>query len=307
MKKLLTLSLLFISISAYAQKVKLRLNLQKDSTYYLNTNANVTIDQAIGGTHQVMSTLITARVSHKVTAINDTLYTLETRYVSMAMHMDMMGKVIDFSSNLNKQDVVSKMLAAMIDKPFTMVMSTRGNVVAVKGTDTLYSHMFDGLPPLPEAQKEQLKAQIQQSFGEKSIKSNTQDSFVILPKNEIGLNGVWTTNNLLEAAAIKANTRINYTLKGITDNAYLIEGIGTVLSEKGLPPYRVSNGIEMRFTTVSGDITTKVKLDKVTGWISENTQTRNLKATVQIKDTVKTPGGMTYPMSIISDMTASGR
>jgi hypothetical protein len=146
MKKYLTLSLLLIGISSYAQKVKLRLNLQKDSTYYLNTNANISIDQAINGTHQVMTTVITAKVAHKVTAITDTLYTLETTYVNMAMHMDMMGKTIDFSSSLDRQDIVSKLLGSMLNRPFTITMSTRGRVVAVKGTDSLYVHMFDNLP-----------------------------------------------------------------------------------------------------------------------------------------------------------------
>ncbi|MBD1363939.1 hypothetical protein IDJ77_08975 [Mucilaginibacter sp. ZT4R22] len=307
MKKYLTLSLLFIGISSYAQKVKLRLNLQKDSTYYLTTNANISIDQTISGTHQVMTTVITAKVAHKVTAITDTLYTLETTYVNMAMHMDMMDKTIDFSSSLDRQDIISKLLGSMLNRPFTITMSTRGRVVAVKGTDSLYVHMFDNLPPIPEEQKNQLKAQLQQSFGEKSIKANLQDSFVILPKDEIGVNGLWTTNNLMEAAAIVANTKINYSLKAITDDAYLIEGTGTVLSEKTLPAYRVANGIQMRMTAVSGELTTKVKLNKTTGWISENKQTRALKATVQIKDTPKTPGGMTYPMSIIADMTATGK
>jgi hypothetical protein len=130
---------------------------------------------------------------------------------------------------------------------------------------------------MPEEQKNQLKAQMQQSFGEKSIKANLQDSFVMLPKDEIGANGVWTTNSLLEAAAITANTKINYSLKGITDDAYLIEGTGTVLSEKTLPEYRLANGIQMRMTAVSGELTTKIKLDKATGWISENKQTRTLK------------------------------
>ncbi|RWY57367.1 DUF6263 family protein [Mucilaginibacter gilvus] len=307
MKKYLTLLLLFIGLNGYAQKVKLQLNLQKDSTYYLTTNANISIDQAINGTHQVMTTIITAKVAHKVTAINDTLYNLETSYVNMAMHMDMMGKVIDFSSSLDRQDIISKLLGSMLNRPFTIIMSKRGKVVAVMGTDSLYVHMFDNLPSIPDAQKNQLRAQLQQSFGEKSIKSNLQDSFVMLPKDEIGANGVWTTNSLMEAAAIVANTKINYSLKAITDDACLIEGTGTVLSEKTLPDYRVANGIQMRMTAVSGELTTKIKLNKTTGWIVENKQTRNLKATVQIKDTAATPGGMTYPMSIIGDMTATGK
>ncbi|AMR31789.1 hypothetical protein A0256_10340 [Mucilaginibacter sp. PAMC 26640] len=49
MKKLLTLSLLLASLCSYSQKVKLALNLEKDSIYYLSTNARMDIDQLING------------------------------------------------------------------------------------------------------------------------------------------------------------------------------------------------------------------------------------------------------------------
>lgn len=44
MKKAFTLLLLLLTVSSYAQKAKLELNLQNDSTYYLTMNAKLDID-----------------------------------------------------------------------------------------------------------------------------------------------------------------------------------------------------------------------------------------------------------------------
>lgn len=170
----------------------------------------------------------------------------------------------------------------------------------------LYANLFDGATTISDAQKEQLKAQLQQSFSDKTIKANYQDVFVRFPKTEQSPNSNWNTNTVFEAAAISANSAVTYTLAGITPDAYLITGKGT-MTPRGTAQYKTTGNFQMRLTNVAGTTEVKAKLDKATGWVMESKITKSVKATVQIKDTPATPGGMTYPMSIISDITMSNK
>jgi hypothetical protein len=308
MKKLLTLSLLFIGINTYAQKATLRLNLQMDSTYYLSTAADMDIDQLINGVHQKVTTTINGQLAHKVIAIRDTVYDLATSYKSLGMHMDVAGKLIDFSTGKDKDDVVSKIMNTILDKPFIMTISNRGNILAIRNIDTLFKGMFAGFPQATEAQKAQFMTQMQQSFGEKSLKSNLQDAFVIYSKNPVGIAGTWVTNTTLEAGAAVAKTKTTYTLDSITGDSYLLHGAATVMPDKTkIPAYKASNGIPMRMLAMTGTATTKLKIDRKTGWITETNVSKNLKCTMQIKDTPQTPGGLTYPMTITAILKVTGK
>ncbi|MEO7213394.1 DUF6263 family protein [Mucilaginibacter sp.] len=299
MKKYLTLSLLFIGINSYAQKVKLQLNLQMDSTYYLGTNASLDIDQFINAAHQDVKTVITGRMSHKVVAIKDTVYELQTEFKSLGMHVEANGQVIEFNSKADEANPMSKIMNTMMDKPFSMFISKSGRVLAIKNIDTVYAGISAAVPNATPEQRAQLKTQMEQSFGEKSIRTNLQDAFVIFPKAEIAIKGTWATNTTLDAPAAVITTKMVYTLDNITADAYFISGHAILASDKTKPPtYKQSAGFMMRMLNITGTAVVKLKLDRKTGWIIDTNVAKNIKGTVQLKDSPKIPGGITYPMVI---------
>ena len=299
MKILLTLSLLLASIFTYAQKVKLTLNLEKDSTYYLTTNANMDIDQLINGVHQKVTTAITGKMAHKVLSVKDTVYEMELEYKSLGMRMQVGDKVMEFSTGGGKDDIASKLMSGMMNKPFLMTMSKSGRVLAIKNLDTLYTSMFSNLPPITDIQKAQFKARMQLSFGEKSIRGNIQDAFIIYPKIMVEKKDTWTTNTTIESNSVSVKTKMNYVLDDITNDSYMVNGSALIISDKAkLPDYMLSNGIMMRLVDMNGTATAKLRIDKKSGWIIQTKVTKMIKCSVQIKDTPKTPGGLTYPMTI---------
>lgn len=305
MKQTFTLLALCISLSTFAQKMSLTLNLKQDSTYSLTTNANMTIIQTMNGSQNVIGTTISGKMTHKVIAIRDTVYEMEVQYKSLAMHMDVGGKAVDFNSATGGAgDVISTLLKGLLGTPFTMVISKTGHVVEVKNMEKLYDGMFNNIPNITEAQKAQFKAQMEQSFGEKSIKSNFQDAFAMFPGVKVAVNDKWVSTNKIEAI-ISAQIKTTFTLTGITDKNYLVHGDAIITSVAG-GDYKVSNGLPMRFVGMTGTSTADLKLDKVTGWITEAKITKMIKCNVEIKDTPQTPGGMTFPMSVSGDMTVSG-
>lgn len=298
--------MLFIGIQCFAQKYTLALNLKPDSTYYLSQDANLTIVETIDGQDQLISTLINGRLSHKVIAVRDSTYELEVRYQSIGMHMVIGERRIDFSSdNKNSQDVYTKIMMGMLDKPFTVIISRKGKVLEVKNIEKLYSDMLVNLPQITEAQKAQFKNQMEQSFGDKAIKGNFQDVFAMFPATVVGLNDTWESSTLLESV-VTATTTTTYSLRQITDKNYLIHG-DAVIKADGSAEFKQINGMPLRYINISGTAITDLKLDKATGWITEAKISKNIKGTIEIKDNPRIPGGMTFPMTVTGDMTVTGR
>jgi hypothetical protein len=306
MKKILTLSLLLISLGSLAQKIDVSLNLKLDSTYYLTEDANLTIIQDINGQEQMISTLIGARVAHKVIAINGTVYQMEIQYLSMNMHVEMGGKKIDFDSNdKDSSNIFSKIMASVLNKPFLMTIDKKGKVLEIKNSEELYLHMFDNVPQISEEKKAQFKTQMEQSFGAKAFKSNFQDAFAMLPPGKVGPGDTWVTNNKMESV-ITEDIKTTYTLQGITDDAILINGDAVVQPDNNTG-FKQLNGMSVRVSNINGTATSKLKLDKNTGWISEAKVSKVIKSTVEIQASPKMPGGMTFPMSVNADIMMSSK
>ncbi|TWR29282.1 hypothetical protein FPZ43_09985 [Mucilaginibacter pallidiroseus] len=302
MNKIFTLLLSMMALNSYAQKAKLELKLQKDSTYYLTVNAKMNIDQLIQGTHQIVKSTITGSMAHKVVAIKDTIYDMDVIYKSLAMEMEIGGRAINFDSeSSDTTNMFTKVMKNLIGKSFTIVMSKRGQVVAVKNTERMFESLFKGFPQIDEQKKAQLLAQFQQSFGAKTIKGNLQESFVIFPKTAIVVKGTWTNQTNLEAAVISSKTNTRFTLDNITNNAYEITGNAVITPDKA-PVYKNTNNLFMRLLNVGGSNTTRIKIDKKTGWIIQSTVVKHVISDVELKQTLDGPVMMTYPMVIDANM-----
>lgn len=302
MKITSTLLLLFTGISCFAQKQTLRLNLQQDSTYYMTTNANLTITEDIPGQQQVISTIISGRMSHKVTAIKDSVYEMEVQYLSLGLQMNLPGgKSLNFNSELHRDDIISKVFSSVLNKPFLLTLSKSGKVISIKHIENLFLGMEEQFPQISEAQKAQLRGQMEQSFGEKSFKGSMQDAFAVFPAKQVSRNDQWVANTTLESL-VTIKIKNTYTLKDITDKAYVIHG-DAVVSPGADQGFKEISGMPMRFVNMAGTSITDIKLNKSTCWISEVKVVKLIKGTIEIKDNPKVPGGLSFPISIFGDMT----
>ncbi len=308
MKNLILPALLLISVSTFAQKFKLALNLQKDSTYYLNSSSSLTIIQDIPGQKQTIEMIMGGRIAHKVTAIKDSVYDMEVKYASLSVSM----KVGAMHVNMNSaggggNSLLDKLMASVINVPFYMSITRTGKVLSVTGMEKLYENMTANVPEATDAQKAQFKTQMAQSFGEKSLKGAFQDAFAMFPVKKVGLNDTWTASTVLESSGMAAKVNTTYALNAATNDAYVIHGDATVGGISANPGYRSANGIEMRFIDIKGKSTTDLKLDKNTCWLIEVKITKTIDGIADIKDSPKIPGGIKFPMSIIGDVTTSGK
>jgi hypothetical protein len=303
MKK--TLGLLLIistAVTCYAQKTKIVLNLKQDSTYYLSQNSTLTIDQAIPGHDQVITTVITGLMAHKVIAVKDTTYDLAVEYENIGIKMQMGGNDLMSVDTKNKdsQDIMTKVMLGLLHKPIIITITTAGKVLEVKNIDNLFAGLFDSFTQLSDQQKTQIKSQIEKSFGEKAFKSNFQDAFAELPAAAVGVNDTWVSDTDIETIAV-AKIKTTYVLNGITDKNYVIHGDAAITSS-GTADFVRTNGMPMRYNNMSGTYVVDIRLDKATGWITDSKVTKNIKGDIEIKDNPQVPGGITFPMTIVGDI-----
>lgn len=305
MKKILLLLLVTAGTGAYAQKNLLRFNLKKDSTYHLIVDAELNIDETIAGAHQTMRTTIKGSTVHKVIEVKDTVYKMEVSYQNIEMMVSMGQNTIDMNSDGDTTNMFNQVFHHIINKPFTVVMSNRGLVMEVKGFDAIFNAAA-GKMNAPEAQKEQMKAQMQRSFGESSLKSNFQQSFIIYPKNAIAVKGIWADQTYIDAAAISAKIQNNYTLDNVTADAYEVSGNANVLPDKA-PEYKQNGQFYMRMSNITGNNQYTFVIDKKTGWVTKSKTMKHFAGNAEVKQTLTGPVIATLPTVVDGDVNSTDK
>ncbi|WP_183563915.1 DUF6263 family protein [Mucilaginibacter sp. SP1R1] len=297
--------LLIVSVSCQAQKLKLTLNLTKGNTYSMVTNTVSTIKQTINGQANNVDLTIAGTTSFKVLNADDSVYYMEVNYKSLSMKMQLPTGPISFDSQKkDPSDIMSSILAGLVNKPFTATFTKSGKVHEVENVEIMIASVLDGFPQIQGEQKQQIKNQFLQSFGAKAIKGNIEMSTAVFPEVPVSKNDKWTINTILESA-MTANLNTVYQLTDVTPTSYIIHGNATIETSKK-DDFKTVNGMGMKYN-MSGTMTMDIKADKTTGWISESKTKQMISGTVEIKDNPKVPGGMTFPMSVVNESVTTDK
>ncbi len=302
MKRILNLLIgLVLLTSCQAQKEKLELHLTKGEIYNQKMVSNVSILQTINGQQVNMKISINAKMTYKVTDIQNSVYDMEVRYESLIMKMSLPNGEMEFSSEKNDEsDIFSTILGTMKNKPFLVKMTKTGKVNEVKNIESVFLNMFDKFPQLSDVQKQQIKGQIMQAYGEKAFKGNIEMCSAIFSDSPVSKGDKWTINTQLESA-MSAKMETVYELKDNTDSYYQILG-NSKIETADKDAYIESNGMPLKYDMI-GTMTSDIKTNKKTGWTISAMINQSIKGTAYVKDNPQLPGGMAIPMTMNNVMT----
>lgn len=287
---------LVLCTAAFAQKEKLELNLTKGETYPQKSVVNASIVQTIQGMPQTIEMTCTGLTHFKVLEVKDSNYKMEVQYKKLIMKLQTMNGTMEFNSeSKDENDIFSRLMASLVDQAFYIQMNKQGKVSEVTGIDPIFSNMFAKYPQLSEAQKEQMKSQMLQSFGEKALKSNIEICSAIFPESAVAIGEKWLVKTQLEGN-IAADVESNYELKECKASTCLISGTSTITSTNK-DRYVQTNGMPLKYD-LSGTINSEITINKTNGWILEAKVKQVLSGNAQIQDNPNLPGGMTIPMTI---------
>lgn len=306
MKYLFTLSLLLIgTITCHAQKFKPALHLTKGNTYNMITSTTSAIQQTMNGQVNNINVTISGTTAFKVLNADDSLYYMEVNYKSLGMKMQMAGSLANFDSNKSDStNIMSSILSKLVNKPFTAVITKSGRVRSVDNVEKMISSVLDGFGQIQGAQKEQIKTQFMKSFGSEAIKNSLEMSTAVFPEKAVAKNDKWTINTTLETT-MTAKINTIYQLTDVSPTSYTIHGDGTIITDN-TTGFKQISGMPMQYN-MKGTITSDIKADKTTGWITESKIKQQISGMVSIKDNPQLPGGASFPMTVVNETVTTDR
>jgi hypothetical protein len=139
-KYLLTFLWVLVSfIPCRAQKIKPALHLIKGNTYYLTSSGSSTIVQSIDGQENKINLILSFRMAFKVIDITDSVYNMEVSYQTLDMKIQVADNTVDMDSQKNdKLDIPSSIAAAMMNKPFNIILTKSGKIKSVGNIEKMF-------------------------------------------------------------------------------------------------------------------------------------------------------------------------
>jgi hypothetical protein len=306
MKKLLLLLVIVTTYhSIFGQEQKLGFNLINGQTYYHLMQSASSIKQDINGQKVNIDITLSGKIAFKVTAIKDTIYDMNVSYQQLAMTMKLPNGDMTFNSEKkDENDIFSNILGAIKDKQFSMKMTSVGKIVEVKNLDSIFENVADKLSNLTPVQKQQIKDQLMQAYGEKAFKGSFEMVTAIYSNSAVQKGSTWTIKTKLESG-MAATLTTTFELKDGTENYNLIIGNGK-LETLDKDAYIQINGMPTKYN-LTGTMNSSLKVNNKTGWIIEAKINQVMTGNVEIKDNPNLPGGLTIPMSFETEMIYSSK
>ncbi len=302
--QILTVFILIASISCFAQKTNLSLNLKKGQEYKQNLDSKVSIEQNVNGMAINIGMNINGDMSYVVDKINGDSYDLSVKYNSLTMGMDMPQGSMKFSSEKKDvNDMFSTILGEMVGKTFYITMLKNGKITEVRNSDVLFETVYDKLPNVPEAQIQQMKAQLSQAYGEKALRGNLGMVTSIFPDKPVSIGDTWNVTTNMESGFTALMTSTYKYLEEGSD--YYLIGGDSEIQTADTDDYVENNGMKMKYN-LNGTLVSKIKINKETGWIVDAKINQELKGNTEIQGNAQMPDGMSIPMEMKNDMTITG-
>jgi len=300
---LLLLTLTTFIQTTSGQKQRLRFDLTVGQSYYHSAQAASSITQDLNGQKMTIDATISGKMVFKIAGKKDSVYVMNVTYQQLDITMKLPNGNMTFSSEKkDENDIFSNILAAIKGKTFLVKMTDVGNVVEVQNLDSIFESLFENFPQLSVVQKQQIKGQLLQAYGENAFRGNFEMVTAIYTNSPVEKGNSWTIKTKLESgmAAVLTTT---FELKDRSENYNLIIGKGQI-ETADKDAYIQVNGMPTKYN-LTGTMNSTLKVDNKTGWLLESKINQSIAGNAEIKDNPKLPGGLIIPMSIETEMTYS--
>lgn len=296
MKKIsLISSVTLLSFNLFAQKVDIKLHLEKGQEYSINTEIKSIMTQELMGQKMDVNSESTQNVSYKVVNKNNDNYTLESQIIRIFQSTKAMGDNTEFSSDLeNKENDLNKAFYNMTQEPFTIIVNSKGEAMDIKVDERYWEKIFKDIELPQGVNKDDLEAQLKASNGPENIKAGLSNIFAYIPPHPVALNDEWEVNSTSQSS-MTLNTKGSYKLEAIHDGYYIISGTTNLSTPEGEGKME-QMGMEMQ-QDIKGIQKSTFKVDAKTGWIIEGKVEQNLKGALKILPNSQVPDGMEIPLS----------
>ncbi len=275
------------------EPVNLKLTLQPGSQYLYTMDMKMTMEQNAMG--QSMKTqqdmLMESTYDVAAGAGDDRKITVTYDRIAMNMKNPMMSMTYD-SKDPAKSDPKLAAMSGMLNKPFTMEVSSSGEIKKVEGLSAIINGMGDTTTPEGIATRQQMA----QSFNDTAIKSMMQQALNIFPDHPVKPGDTWKKTYNMSMGVMGMTIDNEYKLTSVSGRTAHID-VNAKIKGGG-----ASTAPEMKNMNINlnGDQKGTMDVEVATGLVTDSKLKQNITGDISAM-------GMKMPMKISSDIHLSAR
>ena len=274
----------------------------KGDSYHQASKAKMKIYQSIAGKETELTTRVAASVTFTVIDVNDSLYTMKTKYDTLGLTVETLQTFQHFSSAAPNHPF-SSLLTEATQHSFTVLVYKTGKIKSVTGITELINTVVNNFAGISPDEKEEAKLRLTNAYGEAAFKGSFESVTNIFPDRVVKLDEKWEVVTELESLMASTKKTL-YHLKEVTDDTFVIYGT-SFEKTANKNAYKPVDGIPVRYDFEGGS-TSSFTVNRKTGWVVKAQISDSISGTANIKASDEVPNGMVIPMKISSELDVTG-
>ncbi len=276
-----------LSFSVYGQ-TNLQYNLKKGDVFLVKQVAKQTITQSLEGAEHVLNNSIEGLLEFTVLEQTAENYNVQLIFKDLNLNItsSIQGTIMDVKAKeVNESDMQSKIFNSLLDSPVQMLLAKNGDILEVKGGDSLVTKMSNASGIDDEFSKNMMKKGLEKEFGSEALSNSYKQMTFIYPDIKVNVEDTWTNE---------------YTGKLEATNTWTFLGQDEVKTELGATAEVTMNVTDPNTSMkLSGKQETMVKADATSGFILNMEVESSLAGT----SVITMMGNQEIPTTILSTTT----
>jgi len=273
----------------HGEPVNLKFNFQPGTKYQYVTETKQVIKQV--SQNMTMNQDMTMSTVYEVTNAEGDNKKISVMYDQLAVKSSNGATTVEYDSkDPGKQDQNLKYMNGMLNKPFSMTVNDKGEIVQLSGVKEMIAGIADSSNPNMEMVKEQMN----QTFNDSTIRSMMQQSFYVYPDNAIAPGDSWERQFSM-TGMINMQMNNKFKLVSVSNGIAHIEVNSKIVGTAGNNPAMKQMKMEL-----NGTQTGTMDVEVSSGLITDSKMKQNMKGKMSMM-------GMEIPMEISSDVHITGK
>ncbi|MFK5971995.1 MAG: DUF6263 family protein [Flavobacteriaceae bacterium] len=277
----------FCASGTFGQTI-LQYNLNKGDAFTIKQQAQQIITQELdGATHELTNT-IDGVLEFKVVGKIDDNYEIALTFkdLNLLMISSIQGELMNVKAkNVAEGDMQSQVFNSLLNSPVYLVLSKTGDILEVKGGDSLVVKMTAASGLEDKFSLNIMKKSLEKEFGSEALSNNYKQMTFIYSTKEIQVGDTWKNEYFG-----KLNTKNTWKLEAFTDTEASISGIADIVMNVTEPATTMK---------LKGRQKTEITVDIATGFIKK----MKVEGSSKGSSTMTQMGGQEIPTTIASIIT----
>jgi len=273
--------------------VNLKMNLQPGSKYAYVMDMKTNMEQsAMGQTMKTENNVLMESTYEVATGEgSDKKLIISYDRIAMSLKNPMMNMEYD-SKEGGKKDSMLNAMSLILNKPFTITISEKGEIKKIEGIDNI----INSIGNTGTQEDEMLRRQVASTLNDSVIRSMMRQSLDIYPDKAVKIGDTWTKTMPITMGPVPIKMDNTYKLISITgDTAHL--NINSKISSNGTS---IQQGGQEIKVDLNGDAKGTIDVEVATGLVIDSKIKQSIKGEMSAM-------AMKMPMSVTIDTHVTGK